>query len=283
MGSAKQIVHLCLGSLRRWGTSPRHYVIGALGAMWIHALVSPVLRFSQTVDVRVTPWVFPFALGRWDYVMLTMLAVVLLFCDAPFVNNGTPYECIRAGRRRWVVAQLTYVGVASLLFVCFLVLVSILCLLPHMDFADDWGRVLNTLAQTSAGAKYGGMPISYAVMFKYSPAAALGLAALILYMQSVLVGVVMFTLNMIATRGAGVVAGLSLAFMPGVADLVVVHPVYYFMPTAWANLTVLDTSGASGHPSLAYAVGMLAGLIAVVTAVALLVHRRKEIEVLMPV
>jgi hypothetical protein len=283
MGSAKQIAHLCLNSLRRWGISPRHYIIAALGVMWIHALVSPVLRFSQTVDVRVTPWVFPFTLGKWNYVVLAMLMVVLLFCDAPFINDSTPYECIRAGRRRWVAAQLAYVGVASLLFVLFLVLVSTACLLPHIDFANEWGRVLGTLAQTSAGTEYGGMPISYALMTKYSPAAAMGLAALTLYLQTVLVGLFMFVLNTVAKRGLGAVAGLFLAFMPAVAQVVYVPRVYYFAPTAWANLTVLDMSGTSARPSLAFALGTLAGLIAVLTAVALLVHRKKEIEVLMPV
>jgi hypothetical protein len=283
MASIKQAARLCLNSLRRWGTSPRHYLIAAMAALWIYALVSPVLRFSQIVDVRVTPWVFPFVLGKWDYVMLTMLVVVLLFCDAPFINSSTPYECIRAGRKRWVLAQLAYVAVASLLFVLFLVLLSFLFLLPHVDLANGWGRVLNTLAQTSAGTEYGGMPISYAVMFKYSPVTALVLAALILYLQTVFVGTAMFALNMIGKRGAGVVGGLLLAFMPGVADLIGTHSVYYFAPTTWANLTVLEMSGTSGRPPLAFALGTLAGLIAVSIAVALLVHRKKEIEVLMPV
>jgi hypothetical protein len=283
MGSAKQIAHLCINSLRRWGFSPRHYVIAGLVVLWIHALVSPVLRFSQMVDVKVTPWVFPFTLGKWNYVMLTMLGVVLLFCDAPFINSSTPYECVRAGKKRWVVAQLCYVGVASLIFVLFLMLISILCLLPHIDFANEWGRVLNTLAQTSAGVEYGGMPITYGVMFRYSPLGALGLAALTLYLQTVFVGLVMFALNMVAKRGAGVVAGLLLAFIPAVAQIVYVPRVYYFVPTAWANLTVLDMTGTSARPSLAYALGMLVGLIVVLTTVVLLVHKKKEIEVLMPV
>jgi hypothetical protein len=222
-------------------------------------------------------------LAKWNYVTLTMVAVVLLFCDAPFINSSTPYECIRAGKKRWVGAQLADVGVASLLFVVFLVLVSVLCLLPHLDFANEWGRVLYTLAQTNAGAEYRGMPIWYSVMFRYSPLAAMGLASLILYLQTALVGLVIFTLNLVTKRGVGVVAGLLLAFMPAVAQIVYVPRVYYFAPTAWANLAVLDMSGTSGLPSLGYALGVLAGLIAALTIVVLLVHRRKEIEVLMPV
>jgi hypothetical protein len=283
MASLKQIIHLCMNSMRRWAVSPRHYVLAVLAALWIRELVGPVLRFSQAVDVRVTPWVFPFTEGFWYFPVVTMLLVVLLFCDAPFINPSTPYESIRSGRMRWILAQLAYVWVASLMFVLFWVLVSVVCLLPHIDFSNEWGRVFNTLAQTNAGSGDGIIPISYAVIFRYSPLAAMGLAALLLYLQTVFVGLAMFAINLVAKRIGGVVAGFLLAFIPGVAQLVYVPTVYYFAPTAWANLNVLDMTGRSGRPSVAYALGVLVGLIALLTAVVLLVHRKKEIEVLMPV
>jgi hypothetical protein len=110
----------------------------------------------------------------------------------------------------------------------------------------------------------------------------LGFAALALYLQAVFVGVAMFVLNLIAKRGVGVVAGLLLAFLPAVAQVVYVPRVYYFTPTAWANLTVLDLSGTSARPSLAFALSTLTGLIAVLGAVAMLLYKKREIEVLMP-
>ncbi|MGE5494652.1 MAG: hypothetical protein ACM3S4_05065 [Burkholderiales bacterium] len=283
MDSVKSIMHLCMNNIRRWAANPRFYVIAVLGAIWIQYLVGPILTFSQAVNVKVTPWAFPFTLVNWYPAMVIMLGVVLLFCDAPFMNNSTPYECIRSGKKHWVVGQLLYVVAASIIFVLFLVLVSIICLVPNIDFSNEWGKVYNTLAQTSAGIEYVQIPISYSIILNYTPLNALLISSLILFLETLFVGLVMFTLNMITNRIGGVFAGLLLAFMPAFANVVVIPEFYYFAPTAWANLDMIDVTGRSLYPSIAYALCFLLISIVLLTVTILRIYKKREIEVLMPV
>lgn len=283
MDSIKRIMHLCMNNIRRWAANPRCYVIAVLGAVWIHYLVSPILTFSQAVDVKVTPWAFPFTLIDWYPPMVIMLGVVLLFCDAPFMNNSTPYECIRSGKKYWVLGQLLYVVTASLIFVLLLVLVSILCLAPNIDFSSGWGKIYNTLAQTNAGIGQVFIPISYRIILSYSPLDATLLTALILFLETIFVGLVMFALNMITKRIGGVFAGMLLAFLPAFASVVGIPQFYYFAPTAWANLDMLDITGRSMFPSLSYALCFLIISIGILIVLILKIYKKREIEVLMPV
>ena len=280
MVSARTVAHLALIGVRRWATSPRVWVLGVLAVLWIHHLASPWLTFSQSVGVRLSPWVFPFTLADWYMAMIAVLGVVLLFCDAPFVNNSTPYECIRSGRRHWVVGQVAYVALAAAILVTFLVAVSVACVAPNVAFMGGWGKVLKTLAETSAGKN--GPPISYRLMLTYAPWQALALSSLILFLESVFVGLAMFTANLVSKkRAGGVLVGMLLAFLPAFADMVGLSRVYYFVPTAWANLGML--AGGGRYPSLSYIVGVLCGAILVLMASIVLLHRRMEIEVLLPV
>ncbi len=284
MDNVRCVIHLSMNNIRRWTANPRICVIMILGAMWIQFLVGPLLMFSQSVNVKITPWAFPFTQTYWYPTMIIMLGVVLLFCDAPFMNNSTPYECIRGGKKRWVSGQLTYVMIASLIYVLFLVLVSILCLLPNIDFSGEWGKVYNTLAQTNAGPEYGVfIPISYNIILSYTPLEAMLLTSLMLFLETVFVGLVMFALNLVTKRIGGIFAGLLLAFMPAFASVVGTMQFYYFAPTAWANLSMMDTNVQTMYPSLAYAVCFLLISITFLVMFICKIYKRREIEVLMPV
>ncbi len=284
MGRLITAFHLCMNNIRRWGANPRFLIIAVLGSLWIHFLVSPLLHFSQLVDVRITPWVFPFVLINWYPSMVILLGVVLLFCDAPFMNNSTPYECVRSGRRLWILGQIMYVVLASLIYVLFLVLVSILCLLPNLEISDQWGKVINTLAQTSAGNQYSQIPISYRLMLSYSPIEAMLISSLILFLETTLIGVVMLAINTVTNRIGGVLAGLVLGFMPAFVGSILVEPkFFYFVPTAWSNIDMLDVTGKSMYPSLPYVLCVLIGLIILLIGIILKMNKTREIEVLMPV
>jgi hypothetical protein len=283
MGSVRKTIHMTVNGMRRWGTSPRHYVIAVLAALWVHHMVSPLLAFSRMVDVKITPWAFPFFAGSWNSALVILLGVVLLFCDAPFAHEGTPYECVRAGRRSWVCAQILYVLMASAAYVLLLVGVSVLCLVPNMDWANEWGRVYNTLAQTNAGWEYSAVAMSYKIILSYSPWAALLWTMLLLYLETVFVGLVMFAVNVVGKRVGSVVAGMVLAFLPAFASVVVVPWFYYLAPTAWANLDLLGTSSMSMYPSLRYALVALSAAIVGLVIVIVGLYRKREIVVLLPV
>lgn len=279
MNSIKTVVHLCTNNYRRWGKNPRYYIIAILLVLWIHFLVNPILIFSQAVNTKVTPWGFPFILDGWYPVMIMLLGVVFLFCDAPFINSSTPYECVRSGKKHWVLGQLLYITTTSAFFVLFLVAISILCLVPNIYFSNEWGKVYNTLAQTNAGASLISIPISYKIILSYSPLGALLLTMLIMYLETIFIGLSMFILNMITNRVGGILAGLFFAFLPAFASVAGIPAVYYLTPTSWTNLNLIDVTGRTMYPSIIYPLCFLFGMIIILSFIILKIHKKREIMV----
>ena len=276
-------LHLCGNNLRRWINNPRYYIVAVLALVWVHYLISPIKAFSQSVGVNATIWGFPFLLTAWYPHMVLLLGAVLLFCDAPFMNNGTPYECIRSGKRAWTHGQLVYVVVASIIFVLYLFLAIVVCLLPNVTLSTDWGKVYSTLAQTNVGSIYSLIPISYLIQQTYTPLQAMILSGSLLTLETCLIGTVMFFINSITSRAVGVFCGLVLSFFPAFASVAGGTLIYYLLPTTWANISILDTSGKSLYPPVSYAVLLLLLLNVILMTVSSLLARKKQIEVLMPV
>ena len=106
MARFRVIVNISLNNLRLWTRNKRILVIAILAFIWIHYLVKPILRFSQSVNVSITPFVFPHLFLNWYSIMIMLLLSVLLFCDAPFMSSRTPYECVRSGRQLWIKGQI---------------------------------------------------------------------------------------------------------------------------------------------------------------------------------
>jgi len=145
-------VAVCLDNFRRWGTNPRIYVLAVLILLMQETMmVGSVRNFSYWVNVPVAPWIYPFLTADWYLCMLEALGAVMLFCDAPFMNEGTPYLFVRTGRTAWLGGQILYIIAAAAIYQLFFVAAGILLLSPHMIWTLDWGKVLGTLAQTDAG------------------------------------------------------------------------------------------------------------------------------------
>ncbi len=117
MDSFRQPLAIGIGHIRRWVNNPRIYVVALIVFFVYNAYISPIIGFSQSVHVAITPWIFPMLTANKYVIFMTMLGTLLLFCDAPFIDEGQPYMVIRCGRKRWIAGQMLYIVMASLIFV----------------------------------------------------------------------------------------------------------------------------------------------------------------------
>lgn len=273
-------VDVCLDNLRRWAANPRIWVIGALLLlMQEHMMVGGIRAFSQAVDIPAAPWVYPFLTGDWYIALMELLGAILLFCDAPFMNWGTPYLFIRCGRRAWFLGQVLYVLTAAALYQLFIALSAALLLLPRVMWTGDWGKVLGTLAQTNRGLAYGVM-LSDVVVRCLSPAQAMALSLLLGWMVTALFGMVIFAVNLLLPRMWGAVAASLLALVMPFSLNASGRALTYFSPGGWMCLNLIDLTGTSPYPSLGYVLWAGWGLTGALTAAAWLGYRRRAVEAL---
>ena len=284
MDNIRVILHLSMNNMRRWVSNPRYYVIAVLGSLWMHYIVGSLSSFTNTVSVDATPWIFPFLLVDKYTPMLIMLGAVFLFADAPFMNQSTPYESIRSGKRTWVKAQVLYVIVTAFIWIFLLFLISILCLFPNLKFAWDWGKVYNTLAQTNAGAQHSVLfPVSYSIIQAYTPVNAVLYSFLLIFLEVAFIGMLIFTVSILASRVIAMFSGFILAFMPSALAISGMPNYYYFTPTAWSSLNMFVPNNKYDYPSLSFCIFFLLVAIVILSAIAILFAPSRETKVMLPV
>lgn len=103
----------CAMQLRKWRASLRVITVFIFLAIFAYDANWNVLTFSRTSGVPVTPWVYPAVFSDRYLMMCICLAVMVLFCDAPFLDRHQPYLILRSGRGHWALGTAGYLLASS--------------------------------------------------------------------------------------------------------------------------------------------------------------------------
>lgn len=99
MAELRKAALLAAHNFQKWPVNPRVYVVFLLELAYVHWMVSPVGDFCAQGGYTVGPWVFPFLLAEPYSRLMVMLGLILLLCDAPFIESDHPALLLRSGRR----------------------------------------------------------------------------------------------------------------------------------------------------------------------------------------
>lgn len=282
MGKLHIYFRIAMNNIRKWQMNPRIYILGLLILMFQNIMLAPIRNAAASVNLPVSVWVFPFLLSDYYSLMLIMFGFVLFLCDAPFIDSEQAYLIIRSGKKAWVKGQLLYICLASAVYFLFVFLASVVLLLPNISFEADWGKLLRTLAQTDMNRQFGiSLGVSYKIIHLYNPIMATLSTYLMAWLVGVFFGVSLFVLNAYFSRAIGVIVTSSLVLF----EIFCLNSPFiftYFSPVSWVSLSILDTQGISKYPSFVYAVVVTLALIIVLSLIAFLWIRKKDIKVLPP-
>ena len=154
MGKVFACFSIALHNFKKWAVNPRLYILLLMEVLYLHSRLSPVGELCARTGYKVTPYLLPFLLDEGSAVMMLFLGVVLLFCDAPFIEDEQPYIMLRSGGGIWFIGQMLYIVVASVLYLIVLYFTKFLVLLPHIEWSAEWGKLLSTFfADIGSGAE----------------------------------------------------------------------------------------------------------------------------------
>lgn len=278
MAECRMIFRVCKGAFRGAARRPRTYVALLWVAFLFLYFTSAVRRFCEAAGCRVSPWIFPHITASTVTQTFIIIGALLLFCDAPFLNSGSGWQILRAGRKKWFWGNMAYIWLMSLIYAVVLSLLPVFMTIPFVEWSDGWGRVLGSLAQTSA-AQEAGLLLNYSLMVHYEPLRAMALTAAAVWLNAVLIGMVNYTCNLLVPKGLGAAISVALALSPLlIVRLARLDIGYYFSPPLWMYLANCKWQQYGSGPSLAYVYAVLLSGIGLCMALARLGIGRKDLN-----
>ncbi len=199
--------------------------------------------------------------------ILAMFGVVFLFCNAPFMDDNQKFVFMRTKKKGWNRGTLFYIWLFSFFYIMLVWGSAIVPALPYIGLSDQWGTVIEKISITG---ELSGLIVDDSMLVKYSVTGAGMLEFTLLWLSSVFLGVLIYLAGLLFSGKAGIVTGSLFILLDGISlclpeNLRVM--LFYLSPISLQQIWCLDTNNSNYYPSPVYAVGYLAAVCLVISAV----------------
>ncbi|UUX33609.1 hypothetical protein [Fundicoccus culcitae] len=276
MNYFKKVSRIAWLNIKKWRSSLRIIMIGILLVIFIHANLTNLIDFLNSVDIPITPWVFPFLLEWRSQKLLLFLPLIFLFSDAPFIDKNQLYVVLRAGRLSWASGQILYILFASFIYFFIIIILTILMLIPNVTFDLQWGDAITTLSKTNAGDNFGVIiPFKRHILDYFSPLQAMFYSYLLSSLIGSILGMLMFVINVVSKKS---VLGIIITSSMVLFDVIIWSRglLLWFSPVSWATLSAIRIDGARGLPNFTQIMVMISLIIT--TLITLIFWLSKKME-----
>lgn len=278
--------------INKWAVTPRIIVAFILLGFLEYNSIVDIGKLCKYYGIGCSPWVFPFYMGHPTMGILLGAVFILFYCDAPFFKRDSMYMVMRMGKSKWITGQVLYIVVSSFLITIYHVIVSILTVLPFMEFTTDWGRMLYMLVDgtipdevmVTQKAMIGILP-NVDMMNLWKPIELMVLSAMLLWFHIMFIAFLIMAVNTAVKHLYGaVIAGFLVGFQyfaNYIGRLSFGDVIFYFSPLSWVSVNninySMDHTGRAG-PEYVYPFLIISILIFIGVSIAAFCRRDIEAE-----
>lgn len=279
MDSIKTVFAITVQNFRKWQTDYRIWTIAVIMVIITLIYVDDAKKLADFLNTDVPVWIFPFMYSQFYIKALYTLPVVLMFCDAPFVDQNQVFAMMRTMRIKWLCGQVLYIISASGVYYLFLLFISLLLTVFYGGFSFEWGKALTAEAFSSvsyqAGVDY--FSVSRSVIEYFTPLLAVFYTFILSWLGAIFLGLLILVLNLltnsriwgIIVSSVFVVLSLAAAKRPRLVS---------FSPISWTTLNFIDVGKLTKYPSITYVLSAYAILIISLTAAVFIFGSNKSLD-----
>lgn len=168
----------------------------------------PVVHFSEAVDIGITPFAFPHLTSDYVCQLIMIAGAVVLFCNAPFEDEGYLYMLPRVGRFSWALGQVFFILEVSFIYTLILFFASNIPFIGHLNLEMEWGKIWGTLAKTDAGSQYGlSFQVSEHIVSNYRTVTITAISLFLEWACVSWIGLLIYFFNKLTARSVGTFIG----------------------------------------------------------------------------
>ena len=261
-------------NFRKWFGTPRILVLGLLAVILCTIAADPLRQFSYRVNESIN--IFEPFICAFNDRFLAFFAygiMLLLLCDAPFLDSGQAYVIFRTGRKTWMIGTQLYIVLSCFVVLLFLLIIMAAIVLQRAFLANEWSNVGTLLAVSNASMLENIVLLPRTVYFSMLPYQALIQTFLLVWLYWIFLSEILLLFNMLYGQAAGMVitAGIHIE---GWAILFTMQPSLYALSPMLHSVLSMHSFGYDRLPTVGQSALLYLGLIALLVTLVLFVIRK---------
>lgn len=282
MSFLKTIFRISAQNFRKWQTDYRIWTIAVFLLILTLMYAEDFKTVADYLNNKAPVWIFPFMYTKSSAKVLFTLPVILLFCDAPFIDKNQMFVMMRTSRTKWLCGQIIYIISAGAVYYLFIFAISFLSMIFFGEPSLDWDKTIVAAAYNRgvlSGAGVSSLTVSRITVEFFTPFLACFYTFIMSWLSAVFLGLLIFACNLFTgSRVWGIASGSLFVVLTLVAKLR--KYLDRFSPITWSTLDGIDVGGLTVRPSIGYCTSAYAVLIIGLTAAIFVFGRKKSLDVM---
>ena len=211
MTELRQVGAVAAYNFRTWRRNPRIVITFLLALMLCFLLSDKAVRFAQEYKTSMQiAEAFIWTFSDSNSILLASLLLVLLFADLPNLGPGMPYYLMRIDRKTWMLGQILYVVLATLLYLLFILACTSLICSNQSFIGNMWSETAAILGYSGAG-KAVALPATVKTLEMSTPYLCMATIFGLMLLYTLLMMSVMLAVNIRRGQFWGVVSVFALS------------------------------------------------------------------------
>lgn len=165
-----------------------------------------VAEYYQTAMQAAEPFIWTF--GDATAILLISLLLIFLFSDLPKLGPFTPFYLMRMTKKKWLAAQFVYIILCTVLYVGFILIVTILLCIKYSFVGNLWSETAAMLGYSQMGGELQ-VPSTVKVMESISPYGCMFRTGGLILGYALTLGFLILLGNLLLGRKYGMLFGLG--------------------------------------------------------------------------
>lgn len=267
---------VCRESIRKWSGDPRIWALLALIFLFEWTPIQSIREECVRQGLSISCWFFPFLfMGIRN--QFFFFGVLLLFCDAPFVDNQQMHIILRTGKQNWFRGKIMYIVLSACIYFLVMFLVSIIEFFPYIGFSLEWENIIQELSIVGIDKNITG-DIKREIVVNFSPIEATLLTYIMCVLNASFLGLLIFYINLYKGHNTGLAVALTFVLCSGFVGSLVINVrnvLLYVTPVSWTDIRLFVTE--YGGVPFPYAVAFLC--VVNMLLIGLIMHKGKSYNI----
>lgn len=250
------IISVATEGIKKWITQPRMYVVALSVFVFAWTQIKGIRACLAEQNLGMTYCFASFLFSCFICTLFLYLSVILMFCDAPFIDRQQLFVIVRSGKSNWFLGKIIYIFFASIIFTVCVNLVCWLELFPYIGFGNKWGDMALQVVRDSEGlgGLGGNFHLTERTLEMFSPGKAFALQFFIVMSTNIFLGLLTFFINLHKSRTYGSAVALSVVIISSLLQYIgdYKNVLQYVSVVTWGNLSIY--SRGQGAIPLSYVI-----------------------------
>ena len=275
----KAIFLICKCNINKLFKNLNIYIVFILLFILLWYLISPIIDMSKVVGIKITPWIYPHVTSDSVTKFFLMLGLIVVFIDAPFVDDSYKYIVIRSGRKRWIYSSIIYIFITTALYFLIIYFLTVLISLPNLFISTGWGKYMTSLGNNpidTGSVLY----ISSKIITLYSAIKATLISLFFDWIIGCILILILYIFSLKKKKILGLIVSIGIIFMDMAMVLIIGNQLLAtrISPLSMGNLSIIEIKKASGMTTINYSITVLCIAISILTVMAFFIGRKTYID-----